>query len=121
MNVSTYTICHAEGIAVQDNGVDCGVFIGFYARRITQGKSCTASPAYVHKFRGHMMREIVACRLLPEDEIIVSMRLWLLVTREFQTTWEKTFFDKFINFKVNTFVVQFNYKGKLHTPGHIQS
>ena len=67
LNVSDWTLTHAENIAVQDNSADCGVFLMWYARRICEDEPCYSSEDAMCGRRLKIMHELLQLRILPDE------------------------------------------------------
>ncbi|KAJ1518965.1 hypothetical protein ONE63_011419 [Megalurothrips usitatus] len=65
LNTQEWKTEMAKNVTMQNNSIDCGVFVCYYARMVSEGKRCNHPPSVVHGMRLQVAKEVLACKLLP--------------------------------------------------------
>lgn len=51
LNTQEWKTEMAKNVTMQNNSIDCGVFVCYYARMVSEGKRCSHPPSVVHGMR----------------------------------------------------------------------
>ena len=67
-----WKVIHMKDVTRQPNGYDCGAYVCYFARRLSQGKKCTDPSWTITRFRQQMMTEILSFNLLEDSFLLVQ-------------------------------------------------